>query len=136
MPQMMQSLTKSKYDNITFHIPTPDGTANIIILEERPGKIVKIFMMVGKAGSSINAYCYALAEMTVHSLCNGSDIHEVIALLGSITSDRTARIGGGAVCRSGPEALQMALMKYRNTCQADDSDTKFRAARFTNPRRA
>lgn len=101
------------YDNVTFNTRTPDGVANIIIVEHSPGKIYKIFFTIGKAGSSTNAWAFALCEVVVDSLNRGADINDMITLLSNITSSRPIYDNDGIACRSGPEALYHALFRYR-----------------------
>lgn len=105
---------RSIYENVAFHIKTPEGTANIIIAEEEPGKIYKIFFNIGKAGNGVNAWAYALAEVVVDSINRGAEINDMISLLSNITSSRPTYDKDGIACRSGPEALYLALMRYRN----------------------
>lgn len=104
---------RTLYDNITFNIRTPSGTANIIIVEDSPGKIETIFFTIGKAGSDINAWAYALAE-SVTMILKTQSINDVLVLLSNITSSRSTYAPDGIACRSGPEALYIALMRYRN----------------------
>ena len=102
------------YDNVTFNVRTPMGVATIIIVENAPGSIYKIFFTIGKAGTDINAWAFALAEVVVDSLNRGADINDMIALLSNITSSRPSYDADGIACRSGPEALYQCLLKYRN----------------------
>lgn len=106
-------LADNVYDHVSFNTRTPDGTANIIIVENEPGKIYKIFFTIGKAGSSLNAWAFALCELVVDSLNRGADINDMISLLSDITSSRPIYDKDGIACRSGPEALYQALFKYR-----------------------
>jgi hypothetical protein len=108
----MLSDKKTRFDNYTFNIRTPEGTANVIIVEDEPGKIGEIFFNIGKAGSSIDAFCYALAKMVVRTLEHGRKLEDVISDLSNITSARKIYDTKGISCSSGPEALYLALFRY------------------------
>ena len=102
------------WDNITYHLTTPDGKATVSIAEDKQGEIVHISFTIGKAGSSTNAYCYALAEVTTE-LIRTQGLSHVLSLLSGISSDRIVRFSNGIVCRSGVEALYYALQDWRNS---------------------
>lgn len=132
---MLAAKEREIFDNITLRIPSPEGIATIIIVEESPGKIYKIFFSIGKAGAPTNAWANALAEMTVAALQGGMDLTDVIISLSNITSSRTVDTPEGMQCRSGPEALYMALLKYRSMNEKKKSlPANYRPARFTNRR--
>lgn len=106
-------LDRNKFDSITFRIPTPEGTASIIIVEDSPGTIHRIFFSIGKAGTGVNAWAFALAEMVVSNLQHRKLV-DIINELSGITSSRWMYSENGVPCRSGPEALYLALIQYRN----------------------
>lgn len=116
---------QEKYDSITFHNPTPEGEATVIVVESQPGVIYKIFFTIGKAGSGVNAWAFALAEMVVFALQQKADLNDVIISLSNITSSRYINDGSGIPCRSGPEALYLSLMKYRNLYKGSNSSVKY-----------
>jgi hypothetical protein len=111
---MLAADMRERYDNVTMFFDTPDGKATIIFVEEDKGKIYKIFFTIGKAGSSINAWAFALAEMVAVSIRSGRDLADIISDLSSITSSRAVYTTNGLACRSGPEALMIGLMRYRD----------------------
>lgn len=104
-----------KFPTITFQIPSPDGTAYIQILEypDKPGEIYRIIFQLGKAASPVNAWADALARMVSAALNNGVSINSILDELSEITTDKSVR-HGTMFCRSGPEALYIALLQYRN----------------------
>ena len=102
------------YNGVSIRYLTPDGAAYINIVEDYPGKIRQIFFSVGKAGTSVNAWAFSLAEMTTFALQRES-LHEVINKLSNITSERMVRVPNGMHIHSGPEALFLALVKYRQS---------------------
>lgn len=95
-----------------FRIPSPLGTAWIIIVEESPGKIDNIFFTIGKAGTPVNAMCDGMARLAVRALKNGDTIGDVIATLSGITSDRVINANGREIS-SPTESLVLALFRYR-----------------------
>lgn len=99
------------YNSFNIRERTPSGTAYIIITEARPGEIVKIDFQIGKTGSEVRAYNYAISELSTALLARGASVEELIQFLLDITSDRAGRFGAGEN-RSGVEALANALRKY------------------------
>ena len=117
-------LGESRFPTITFQIPSPDGTAYVQILENPSGGIYRIIFQLGKAASSVNAWADALARMVTTSLNNGVDINTVLDELSNITTGKSVWVSGDMYCRSGPEALYIALLRYRNeNLLAELSDT-------------
>ena len=102
------------WDNITYRLTTPDGKAIISIAEDKNGDIIHISFAIGKAGSSTNAYCYALAQVTTE-LIKSTSLTNALSLLSGISSDRIVRFQNGITCRSGVEALYYALQDWRNS---------------------
>lgn len=107
------------YESISFNIETPSGTANITIVEDSPGVIYKIFFSIGKAGTELNALCFAIAELTSDIFNRGGTIGEVLKLLKDITSNRPIFDKSGVECRSVPEALYLILLRYKNLIKYD-----------------
>ena len=105
---------KDIFNGFSFRYSTPDGTAYINISEFESGKIHDITFSIGKAGTNVNAWSYALAKMVVHALHNGAELNDVVNLLSNITSARVVRHSGHNIY-SGPEALFLALVKYRQS---------------------
>lgn len=106
--------TKSKWNTLSICVVCPEGKVYVQILENSPGSIYRIFMNVGKSGSVINSHCYAMAELVSKLFDLGQGINQVITMLSGITSDRSTKVLG-VEARSVPEALTIALMKYRTT---------------------
>ncbi len=99
------------YQNYTFTLPTPDGEANIFIIEDSSGKIARVDIMIGKAGSSVAAWCNGFSRMLSFALSKGVPLEEVIEELSDIASDRY-QFADGIPIRSGPEAMAIAFKKY------------------------
>ena len=111
MSLTLQDNLTGMFDNYTFTLPTPDGTASIFISENSNGTIYRVDMTIGKAGSSVAAWCNALSRMTTFALRYIS-LDDVIKELEDISSDRF-QLAKGIAIRSGPEAMSIALQKYK-----------------------
>jgi len=100
------------YENFTFSLPTPDGDATIFIVEGEDGKIVRVDITIGKAGSSVAAWCNGFSRMLTFAINKGVSLDDVIEELSDIASDRF-QFSDGVPIRSGPEAMAIAFKKYR-----------------------
>lgn len=109
---MLQEMEANKfYNSFNIRERTPDGIAYIIITEAKPGEIIRIDYQIGKTGTEIRAYNYAISELSTALLARGCSVEDLIKMLLDITSDRAGRFGAGEN-RSGVEALANALRKY------------------------
>lgn len=104
-----------------FRWSTPDGSATIFITETDP---ITISITIGKAGTSIAGWAYALSELVNLALKNSS-IDEVIDILTNITTHQSAFNSNGVQCRSTPEAVSFALIEYRRI-KAKEKNNAFR----------
>lgn len=93
----------------SFRWTTPDGTANIFVTETKP---ITISITIGKAGTSIAGWAYALSQLVNLALRNHS-VDEVIDILTDITTHQSAYNSNGVQCRSTPEAVAFALTEYK-----------------------
>ena len=100
------------YENFTFSLPTPDGDATIFIVEDEAGKIIRVDITIGKAGSSVAAWCNGFSRMLTFAINQGVALDAVIEELSDIASDRF-QFSDGVPIRSGPEAMAIAFKKYR-----------------------
>ena len=104
--------TMEMYENYTFSLSTPDGEATIIISEQPNGNIYRTDIIIGKAGSSVAAWCNGFSRMLTFALNQGVSLDLVIEELTDIASDRF-QFSDGIPIRSGPEAMAIAFKKYR-----------------------
>lgn len=102
------------FKSVSFRVRTPDGTMNVIVMEDDNGNPFEIQAFIGKAGSSLAAWAAATCAMVSVALRNKVPLQTIINELADITSDGTARIGATGNCRSGPEGVYSALIQYRN----------------------
>jgi len=125
MSSLKMMTKKNKFSSLVCREDCPDGTAWIQIIENEPGKIEKIIFQIGKAGTSVNSYCFAIAELSTALLNNGYSISNLIDLLVDISSDRAPRIvGDGPINKSGAEALASALRKYMLSISDQENERK------------
>lgn len=99
------------YNSLIVRVRTPDGTLFATISENKEGEPFMVQFNIGKAGASVGAWSQALAATISMGLQAGIPIHKFIEELSGISSDRTARSLGSS-CRSGPEGVYMALLRY------------------------
>ncbi len=99
----------------SYRWTTPDGVTTIFVTHTEPPE-VQIF--IGKAGSTVSAWAYALAQMTTYALRH-STLDEVILLLSNISSDRATFIKSGVECRSTAEALSFALSEFKRAKRSE-----------------
>ncbi len=110
---MRKELIKDKsYPSTVIQLATPVGQANVIIVEGEDGEVLHVDMLIGKAGSDVAAFCNALSKMATFAI-QGMGLDAVIAELSDIATDRVT-IVNGVTCRSGPEAMAIALRQYRS----------------------
>jgi hypothetical protein len=119
------------FRSVNYRVATPDGTMHVTIMDDNNGQPIKILIHIGKAGTAVSAWAYALAEMISLSLESGTPYSKILEQLSSITSGATPRIavGGGAEARSGVEGLWIALMRYRKD-KFDDARNKLTSPRI------
>lgn len=101
----------SQQPSVTIRIRTPDGTL-FAIINERDNKPESFMLKIGKAGLAVGAWANALGAVMTLAIEKGATLDELINTLANITSDRSARTIESN-CRSGPEGVWMALVRYR-----------------------
>lgn len=112
------------WDNFSIRVSTPEGNATIIITESKSGVVENIFYMIGKQGSSLNAWAYAFAQQTLNSI-KFKGLASTISDLEGITSDRSPRDPTVLHSMSGPEALCIALKEYRKTFNQPEPNAEY-----------
>ena len=106
---MMTMMKTDTFPMYSFRWTTPDGTANIFVTETNP---VTISITIGKAGTSIAGWAYALSQFVNRSLRTDT-LDEVIDILTDITTHQSSYNSNGVQCRSTPEAVAFALTEYK-----------------------
>ncbi len=101
-------------DSEVYRVRTPNGTLTAIIIENHDHTINSFQLLLGKAGNDISPWCDALAGIMTLAINNGVKIDQLINCLNGLTSGREAR-SLGSTCRSGPEGVWMALMRYKRS---------------------
>src|SRR5688572_23478288 len=98
------------YPNVTQRIGTPDGTLFVHIIEDN-NRPVMIQINAGKSGTSVAAWCDALARAINTALVSGIDWMKFIEEFSNITTSKAIRLVNGVEARSGPEGVAIALMR-------------------------
>ena len=101
------------YSSLTYQIKTPDGMMYINLLEDKDGSLVMIDVQIGKAGGSLRVWAHTMGRLLTMLLEHGAYIDDLIDELSGQTTDKLAMHQGGLKVRSGPEAIYIALMKYK-----------------------
>ena len=116
MTTMMTTMTKTDtFPMYSFRWTTPDGTANIFVTETNP---ITISITIGKAGTSIAGWAYALSHL-VNLALEDHPVEHVIDILTDITTHQAAYNSNGVQCRSTPEAVAFALIEYKRIKQKE-----------------
>jgi hypothetical protein len=102
-----------EYESITFEVDTPDGRMFVIIMENDKGEPVQLQITIGKAGTAMTAWAYAVSALC-SDLLPIKGVNGLLVLLSEITSNRqAARLEDGAMVRSGPDGISYALLRYK-----------------------
>lgn len=125
MMNQIEPMEKDKFQSLTFRIKSPQGSVYVQIIEREHGKIEKIIVTVGKAGSVINALCGGVAELVTHMLKGGISITDIIITLSGITADKLHTTNGMDV-HSPIDAIVIALMQYRSSIPVGGGRQKMR----------
>jgi hypothetical protein len=105
-------------NSLNVKIESPDGTMFVTITEDGNDSPVKIFVHIGKSGSSLAAWANCAVEFIAEAIPR-IGLNAVIARLLGITSDKVSYTTdsvtdeGVVTVKSGPEAIAYALIKYR-----------------------
>lgn len=94
----------------TVKCSTPDGSMFFTIVENN-GKPIGVDIVIGKAGSSIQAWAQAISKLITVALRNNIELSAIAEELSGITSDKLSFSGERAV-RSVPDAITQAILLY------------------------
>ena len=98
---------------MTVEVETPEGVLYYTICDDTEGRPIKVITSIGKAGSALAAWSFALDQVINLALENGVGINELIEKLGGTSNDRRPHIRQGVTVRSGPEGIVTALLEYK-----------------------
>lgn len=97
----------------TVRVETPDGTMFVTIVEnEKDRKPIMITINIGKVGLAVAAWAEALARTISIALRQDVPLHKILEEVSNITTSSLRILSKGTVCRSGPEGVAIAIMKY------------------------
>lgn len=104
------------FDSISFRVKAPEGAFTIFFDEDRKThKLVRISAFAGKTGSSQAAWLDAFCRIMSRQLERGFlTLEEIETELSSIKTDKSLISVEGVECTSGPEAIFIAILRYKN----------------------
>lgn len=94
------------------HVKTPDGEMFVVINEDRKSASDNIQIYIGKAGSAIAAWAYALSCMINLALDHGADLTEILEDISGVSSDKLSITANATKVKSGPDGVAIALLRY------------------------
>ena len=100
-----------KMDSSVWKISVPDGTL-FVTLSEYQKKPWELRLTLGKSGSTLYAWIFALERIISLALQYEVPIDEIIAELSGLTSDKAQKHLKRITIRSGPEGIAYALNQY------------------------
>lgn len=137
-----ETLKQTKFHNLTIEVKAPEGTMFVAIIEDNNSTPIAIDITIGKAGTLIQAWAHSMARILTVALEHGATLENFIEELSSQHSSKARRsIDSQVDIWSGPEAICMALLKYKRQrfervrqsfgiIDADDANTKGRESRL------
>lgn len=121
-------MTTAVFESEIIRVKTPDGTLFLLVMENKDKSVAGFKITIGKAGAPLAAWASALAEMMNLAIAKGATVEDLLSVLSGITSDRSVR-SINSVCRSGPEGVWQALVRYRQRPAVDHEDLDERSVR-------
>ncbi len=102
----------------TVRVETPDGTMFVTIAENvKDNKPILVHIHIGKVGLAVSAWADALSRSITLALKNNISLFKVLEEVSNITTDSLRVLSKGMICRSGPEGVAIAIMKYHRMKQ-------------------
>ena len=98
---------------LTICVDSPDGKVFVHCDESAEGKLVRVMINIGKAGSAIHSWADALGRM-ITGMLESRDILDIISELSNLSTAKSVRNMRGFNVRSGPDAVFYALLLYVN----------------------
>ena len=111
-------MTTQVFESEVIRAKTPDGTLYLMVMQNKDKSIAGFNIAIGKAGAPLAAWTFAVTALMNLAVQKGATIEDLLETLSNITSDRVAR-SATSVCRSGPEGVWQALVKYRQRPSVD-----------------
>lgn len=97
----------------TLRVPSPDGEIFVHCDEDGDGKLIRVLINIGKAGSAVTSWADGLARVITLSL-RFYDLTTILEELSENRSDRFVFSTTRVKIRSGVDAVFHALLMYRN----------------------
>lgn len=112
----------------SIRVVTPDGTM-FVHIGEYDGGPKKVWLHIGKAGTSLSTWTDALGRVISLALRNGVKLSDVVEEISNIKTSRTRKAANGAYISSGPDGLAHGLLSYAASKRKDE-DEGYRPARL------
>lgn len=133
--RMMQSDLEEDeaYPTKVHRVKSPHGTLFLIVVEDKNNNPIKLIVQVGKTGTGVRAWADSVGRLATRLLQLGATIPEIVMELSNIVSDGLVFEDNDQLpIRSGPDALNQALMNYQHEHYAEVSkkNRPKRTARF------
>ncbi len=93
----------------TFRLRTEAGTLYVTVNTDEKGKIVEVFIQLGKAGSTTNALTEALGRVISVALQHGTPVEIILKQLQHIRAGDPVKQKNGKITDAGPDAVALAL---------------------------
>ncbi len=119
-------LRPERLDSFTWKISVPDGTL-FVTLSEYGKEPWDLRLNLGKSGSTLNAWIYALDRIISLAFKYEVPLDEIIEELSGLTSDKRKEHLDRITIRSGPEGIAYALEQYKKAKEievAEENDKK------------
>jgi ribonucleoside-diphosphate reductase alpha chain len=117
-------------DSFNIRVYINEGTMYVIIQDDEDGKPYRIDVSVGKAGSAVAAWAGATCDLIGTLWAYGVKTEDIITRLAGYTSDKYKTQEDGTKVYSGPQGVQVALLKYLQW-KKNDVDKGNRSLRHT-----
>jgi len=100
--------------SVNIRVRVPEGTMFVTVVEDISGRPIQLLINIGKAGSSLAAWTYAVGRMCTVMFENGFGVNDLIDEFATISSDKAVpQEDGEEAIHSGPAGIAVALVKYR-----------------------
>jgi hypothetical protein len=99
----------------TVRVETPDGTMFVNIVENGGNKPIMVDIHIGKVGQAVSSWADALGRAITLGLENNIPLYKMLEVISNITTSSLRVLSKGTICRSGPEGVAIAIMKYQRS---------------------
>lgn len=105
-------LADKLYNSTIYYTNSPDGTVNVIFIEDEHSNLIEIAITIGKAGSSVAAWAAVTQDFVNYLITIGAPLREILSILSEVKTGKIIQDVNGVKCASGPEAIYINFMRY------------------------